>query len=58
MIVRGRHEDKHYGAVAVGKLKEREIRMCQRLEKNSRTGVENQMSTLNWNPVMAKRKSR
>jgi len=35
MIVQGRHDDKHYGAAAVGKPKEQEIKMCERLGKRT-----------------------
>jgi len=35
MIVQGRHDDKHYGAAAVGKPKEQEMEMCQRLGKRT-----------------------
>lgn len=35
MIVQGRHDNKHYGAAAVGKPKEKEIEMCKRLGKRT-----------------------
>jgi NAD(P)H dehydrogenase (quinone) len=35
MIVQGRHDDKHYGAAAVGKPNEKEIEMCKWLGKRT-----------------------
>jgi NAD(P)H dehydrogenase (quinone) len=35
MIVQGRHDDKHYGAAAVEKPKEKEIEMCKKLGKRT-----------------------
>ena len=35
MIVQGRHDDKHYGAAAVGKPTEKEIEMCKKLGKRT-----------------------
>jgi len=35
MVVQGRHDDKHYGAAAVGKPNEEEIEMCQRFGKRT-----------------------
>jgi len=35
MIVQGRHDDKHFGAAAVGEPKEKELEMCKRLGKRT-----------------------
>jgi len=35
MIIQGRHDDKHFGAAAVGKPKELEIKMCEALGKRT-----------------------
>lgn len=35
MIVQGRHDNKHYGAAAVGKPKEEELKMCRLLGKRT-----------------------
>jgi len=35
MIIQGRHDDKHFGAAAVGMPKEEEIEMCKKLGKRT-----------------------